>query len=362
MIGKFLRLLHWIFCALWGLFCLWMCLWVMPLSALHGFAGLWAIWPGRSRGALGWLVLAAAPFSVVLVGLPEYAVQANHLHCRARAATGLSLPGDCTAEDIRAGQAAMSQGQAIFSTRERLSIHGFNLLLAAGGALAGFPEVARETLWLSSSAAPLDVVAQGEALRRRQCTAGATPNAALSAPIEGDGAFMMRSAVVRGVVAGLRDAAGGPLPEGQTRPLPQKRLYWYYPGAGGNNSFYSQALRSDTLRVPLALVTKDGFIDGVARGTAEGVALDLRWTASIGYPTDGAFQMAIPTVLPWVSNPIQLRVSETAFCGMQMDGAMNPYPLTYRWTVMADDPRLDAGRNTPQRGPLEAALVWAMGR
>jgi hypothetical protein len=49
-----------------------------------------------------------------------------------------------------------------------------------------------------------------------------------------------------------------------------------------------------------------------------------------------------------------LRVSETIFCGMSADGAMNPFALRYAWTLTPDDPRLSAtGRTESERTPLE---------
>jgi hypothetical protein len=44
---------------------------------------------------------------------------------------------------------------------------------------------------------------------------------------------------------------------------------------------------------------------------------------------------------------------------MQVDGAMNPFVLTHRWTVSEDDPRLWRDRGVSERGLVETA-AWAV--
>jgi hypothetical protein len=57
-------------------------------------------------------------------------------------------------------------------------------------------------------------------------------------------------------------------------------------------------------------------------------------------------------------------VSETVFCGMHADGAMNPYRLTYTWTLAPADPRIGPERDQSERGfgeRIALALVKGLG-
>ncbi|HNC99117.1 MAG TPA: hypothetical protein PKW90_23485, partial [Myxococcota bacterium] len=132
----------------------------------------------------------------------------------------------------------------------------------------------------------------------------------------------MRSEKVRQHIASglpkLRVAPGSTLELGE--------IHW---STGGNNGLdgYAAAFERDSIRVALALEVPDSHLS-LLRLPDGGV--EATWEGTILYPgLDIGFNLVIPTL--W--GPANLRVSETIFCGMQMDGAMNPYLLRYHWQV-----------------------------
>jgi hypothetical protein len=335
-----------------------MFLYAMPWSALHGMLGAWALWPsapgGRAglRAAAATVILGAGVFTVPLVGLPEYATTTNALHCRALGFTGARPSADCEPEEVARGAAVARDGGSLYTARERLGVHGFNLLLAAGGWLVGLDEVAWETAALSVLPNPLPADATTEQ-RRAQCrasySAAATRAASLAEPLTRRSDFPMRSARVRSAVA---DGAArlGPEPGSE---LDLGELHFV--SGSTNVDAYSGALVGDSLRVALALEVGDSRL---ALRRRPDKAIEVTWTGTIHYP-DADIAFAVPLPLPW--GPPVLRVSEAVFCGMHVDGAMNPYPLTYTWTLSPSDPRIGADRDRPERGPFEAALLAVAG-
>ena len=110
----------------------------------------------------------------------------------------------------------------------------------------------------------------------------------------------------------------------------------------------------DSLRVALALEVGDSAVAATRR--ADG-SVDAAWTGTIHYP---GWDVAFAAPLPSLSGPKILRVSEAVFCGMQVDGAMAPYALTFRWTLPAADPRLRAPLSEQaEQGWFEALLGLA---
>jgi hypothetical protein len=120
----------------------------------------------------------------------------------------------------------------------------------------------------------------------------------------------------------------------------------HFAGSGSDNAAYGAALLNDSARVALALEVGDSQLTLERRADGD---VDARWSGVLHYPgTDIAFAAPVP----WIGGEI-LRVSETVFCGMHVDGAMNPFRLTYRWTLREDDPRLHAERERSELGVLE---------
>ncbi|GDX82480.1 hypothetical protein LBMAG42_42910 [Deltaproteobacteria bacterium] len=347
----------------WLAFTAWLFVYGMPLSGIHACLGVWVLWPSKpskpASAARPWArrfaalaILSASVATVPLVGLPEYATTTNRLHCRTLGFTGARAPGDCDAAEVARGKHIAAENGRLFSTRERLGVHGFNLVLATGGYLVGFPEVADETALMSFVADPLPAGAS-VAQRRAQCRAsyGDSPSklAVLGAPRTIHSDFPMRTSRVRGAVA--KGVARLGKAEGSTLDLGEV----HFVSGHTDLDAYSGALLGHSLRVALALEVGDSRL-ALKRGA--NATIDVTWTGTIHYPGDD-IAFAAPLPLPW--SPPMLRVSETVFCGMQIDGAMNPFVLTHTWTLEADDPRIHAEVDESERGLGERLALAVVG-
>ncbi|MGC4118744.1 MAG: hypothetical protein QM765_30130 [Myxococcales bacterium] len=341
-------------CAAWAAFAAWLFVYAMPLSGLLALLGLWALLPfplaptalsPGARRAAGWAVVAVGTAAVPLVGLPEYAATTNALHCRALGFMGVAPSADCDRTEVERGSATARSGGPLFTARERLGVHGFNHLLALGGLVVGLPEVAWETAAMSWSPNPLPDAASAEQ-RRSQCSAShglaSARKASLAPSREAGSDFAMRSPEIRRTLRALLSTNPG---------TPQaSAVHFLRQGYGG-------VVRRDSLRVALALEVGDSALAAIRRNDGR---IEAAWTGTIHYPGgDVAFSVELPTAL----GPRVLRVSEAVFCGMQVDGAMAPYPLTFRWTLAPDDPRLAQPEvDRPDRGWLEALVAMASAR
>jgi hypothetical protein len=313
----------------WAAVVTWMFVYAMPLSGLVGLTGVWALWP--SFGPPAWwrrgLVLGIAamvPLCVGLIGFPEYAATTNELHCRTLGFMGNPAPEDCDPAAVARGVRIAKANGPLFSTRERLGVHGFNHLLAVGGLMVFLPEVAVETAAMSWVANPLPPGAT-LAQRRQQCRVDRGTGGFVAAPVATDSALLMRSAKVRRAIAAalprLGSKAGSKFDMGEI----------HFVHGSNDNEAYGRAFLEDSLRVALALEVGDSRI--VLHRRADG-DVDGVWTGTIQYPdSDTAFGFPWPTVWGWR----RVRVSETVFCGMQAEGAMNPFVLTYNWTFSPSD-------------------------
>jgi hypothetical protein len=356
-------------CAPWALFTAWLFVYGMPLSGLHAAAGLWALWPSvRADDARGqrWAaiaVFAAALVTVPTVGLREYADETQGFHCRTLGFMGTDpavprgwRPGEvCDPGELAVGARIAREGGALFSMRERLAIHGFNHVLASGGVLTGFWEVAALTLHMSWAEDPFgDATRATTAERRLQCRASYPDgkDARLAQPLVWQDDFPMRSPEVRRtLVAGIRAL---PAQAGATREL--GTVHW---SDGGNDDFagYARALKTDAFSVAVTLEVGDSRLSVTRRADGK---VGAAWEGTIHYPgVDVAFVQPLPLQRRF------LRVSETAFCGMSADGAMNPYALRIHWVLDEDDPRLAPENvDTPDRTLFEhvvGATVLALG-
>ena len=341
----------------WAAFTAWLFVYDMPLSGLHALLGVWALWPSRAasgpsaaRVIAAVAIVGAAVVSVPVIGLPEYAATTNRLHCRTLGFTGKPASSDCDPDEVARGARAARQNAPLFTARERLGVHGFNHVLALGGLAAGLPEVAWETAAMSWTPNPLPADAPVD-VRRAQCRASygdaASRRAALGDPEVVASDFPMRSGRVRTAVArGVKRLSAR---EGARRAHGKI----HFAGSGTDNAAYTKALVNDSARVALALEVGDSRLDLARRADGD---VDVTWTGTIHYPgEDIAFAATIPTL--W--GPRVVRVSETVFCGMQIDGAMNPFVLTYRWNVNDDDARLWRDPGVSDRGLVESA-AWAV--
>jgi len=348
------------------LFSLWMFTYSMPFSGLFGLAVLW-VWlkTFRQRKRIGILLILIAPLYIWNVGLVEYGRKTLDLHCRVLGYAAKRHSTSCK----RYARGAYERGRRhrsgpLFGPVERLGVHGFNVILATGGTLAGFPEVAWETLYMSFASEPTKTAmsSQPKRVRLRQCVGGASSQKHSKSVRSGD--FMMDSSTIRKlVVPYVRKARR--LKPGQRKKFAYRPLVVFRGKGSKDNSFYGSLLRSDNFKAPITLVVPDGHISAEGYGTDDGPYLDVRWTGTISYPHNASFVFSLPTVwqLPGIGRltgfrgPFPLMISESIFCGMTMDGAMNPYTQVWTTRVAADDPRLTRkGIKESQRGWMEYLL------
>ena len=345
-------ILGWTLWSSWALFAVWLILYEMPISAGVAFLFLMTSRPWQKikwAKAIGALLLGLV--MVPLAGLPEYIDTTNELHCRTLGFLKKTPSKDCVAEHVQAGRTAAKANAEVFSQRERLAVHGFNLVMALGGYATGFFEVADETLWMSLSADPFKekypdkgILGASYNARVRQCKGSYDGvKSEWATPIERDDDFFLRSAAVRKAVANALPKLGSKV--GAKKKT--KEIHWSY------SDQYWHALTVDSIRVALALEVGDSRVQLKRLSETE---VQATWSGGIHYPgADVAFKWTIPTLF----GPKVLRVSETIFCGMQMDGAMNPYRLSYHTVINMDDSRLNkANVGKSQRGPLHGTLAF----
>jgi hypothetical protein len=282
--------------------------------------------------------------AVPLLGLPEYAATTCALHCRTLGFMGGKRPAVCNVDDFARGVQVAKSGGPLYSLRERLGVHGFNHVMALGGLLVGLPEVARETVWMSWTPDPFPDGATHATTtqRRRQCSStGPKDGVRLGTTRVWRSDFPMRSGRARRALA----AAMPRLPSQAGRSVSAGSLHFI--GRGANNEAYLKTVLEDSVRVGLALEVSDSLLR--LKRTDDGDA-EASWTGTIHYPgTHTAFVLPVPTLF----GP-DVMVSEAVFCGMQIDGAMNPYGLDVRWELEPEDDRLSKeGRMETERGWIE---------
>jgi hypothetical protein len=263
--------------------------WVLTLALVAGAVALFV----RRRTPI---VLGAFAVAVTF-GLAQLAAETKAMSCRVRLSNG--------SDRTCAGHPAPRDGEAVFTTRQRLAVRWANFHMAIGGALVGFPEVARETLELAHRGTEASERArQAEPLvkRRRLCRGGA----ATGDPLVLESDFAMASANVRRIVRRLAKDT----PVGESRSAPHVIRGGY-------------ANPDTTWRVALALLVPGAKI--TVRRTADRV--DVEWRGSIQYPAASAVRVPLLFGGPLV-------LDEAVFCGMQMDGAFVPFEMVWKWSVL----------------------------
>ena len=365
---KFIRVISTV---LWAAFTLWMFVYSMPISALFSTLFLWHLqpfWPTRTRTM--WLLLLLSPLVVWNVGLVEYGRKTIDLHCRVLGYANMKPAGFCwVAPHAHNVGRTHTEGQ-LLSSREQIGVHGFNVLLATGGLLAGLPEVAWETLYMSFAPdpSPMGMDQQTKRQRLAQCKGGGNGTTTHPEAVStGSGSFLLDSSTIRKIVA-PRVAAAKRVQPGKTRQFQSKKVNFKGQGQT-NNEYYGSLMRRDNLRAPITLVVPDGTLHLSATNEGSAPRFDIAWSGTISYPPKGQFMFTIPTVwslppiakLTNMSRPFPVIVSEAMFCGMTMDGAMNPY--VQRWEVSADvsDERFSAtGKTQSAHGWIEHLLGLVM--
>ena len=129
----------------WTLLTLWMLTYSMYVSFVYSLAMLWCFIPSeKKKGWKAWFILGFSPIVIWNVGLMEYGLKTIDLHCRVNGYFGKEKPAFC-AYQPEAYKTDSTTGRSI-STMEHLGVHGFNVMLATGGAVVGLLKW-RETLY-----------------------------------------------------------------------------------------------------------------------------------------------------------------------------------------------------------------------
>jgi hypothetical protein len=189
---------------------------------------------------------------------------------------------------------ARRKDAATLTFRDRLGVYGLNAVMGAGGWLAGFPEVAAETLALAWPGAPA-----------RSWSSD----------------FAMGSPRVRAVVREALSALPA-APNGTEVDLPARRVSW--PSYGHDE---------DSMRVALAL-NSPFWLRGHARRTGATWTIQLAGTAAVAYPRRFLLPLGVlRDGQPW-------GLDEGLFWDLQQAGWLHPYTAEWRWAITSDDPRL----------------------
>ena len=359
---------------LWFLFMLWMLTYEMYISFVYSSAMLWVFLPSAQKDKKkSWKAPAILLFSPIVIwniGLVEYGLKTIDLHCRVLgyfSDTGkVTKPAFCSIRPDAYAQGKRHTDGPLFTTVEHIGVHGFNVLVATGGFVAGLPEVAWETLYMSFAEDPVEsgIVNEPKKIRQKQCMGGKSAQKKSSSRGRGD--WMLTSKTVRQLVAKNVKRASKVSP-GNPKTFSKKTLAFKTEGKHGNsdNGYYGELLRTDNLRVPLTLVVPDGTIHQEAYASSDGPVIDVMWKGTISYPPNAQFKFDIPTIyqLPFLqpytgqTKPFPLLISEGMFCGMTLDGAMNVYTQEWHTTVSVDDERLsDTGKLESEQGWIETVL------
>lgn len=204
-------------------------------------------------------------------------------------------------------------GPSSFSTRDKLGVYGLNVIMALGGFVAGFPEVAQETLSLCL---------QGPSTRTWHSD------------------FAMRSPKVRAKIRQLIEFADNQGSVEQPLTLPTASIAWR-----------SYSMSSDSARVALAL-NSPLVLGGTAHREGAHWRLELVGRARAEYPRR--------SLLPLFSlEGERVELDEGLFWVLQENGWLHPYMAEWRWSILSTDPRLQ-DLQTPVLSVRERVLAWLL--
>ena len=204
-------------------------------------------------------------------------------------------------------------GPNSFSTGDKLGVYGLNVIIGLGGFAAGFPEVAKETIYLTL---------QGPSTRTWHSD------------------FAMRSPKVRAEIRKLIEFAENQGKDEDLVTLPMTRITW---------SQYS--MNSDSARVALALNSPLEVI-GTAHREGTHWRLELVGRARAEYPRRSI-------LLLFSLDGKRVELDEGLFWVLQESGWLHPYIAEWRWSVLSNDPRLQNLR-TPFLSFRERFLAWVL--
>jgi hypothetical protein len=362
--------LRWFLCLPWFLFTVWMFIYSMPLSGIYSLMLLWVLMP-LERQETSWFTILFAPIFIWNVGFIEYGLKTIDLHCRVLGYSGTKSPPTFCSFRPESFQKGRNHTEgALFTKSEQMGVHGFNVLLATGGLMTGLKEVAWETAYMSFVADPSDkgMVNERKSVRLKQCDGG--KSAQKKEISEGRGAFLLDSSTIRKLIA-KNVRTGSKVKDGNPKTFrPQNVVFKASTTSVGNdNSYYGALMKRDNFKAPITLVVPDGKLHMEALHNGTEPIFDVQWKGTISYPPNALFVFPIPTI--WQLSFLQshtnmqsefpLLLSEGIFCGMQIDGAMNPYTQVWKTKVPVSDPRFsDAGKKESVHGPIEFLLDFVL--
>jgi hypothetical protein len=368
-------MLRWLWIVFWIVLTCWMFTYSMYISFGYALLMLWCFLPrDKPKGWKGIVIIGFSPMVIWNVGLVEYGLKTIDLHCRVIGyfstlkSAKIDTPEFCSYQPEAFERGAQTIDGPLLTPMEHIGVHGFNVMLATGGALVGLREVAWETLYLSFAGDPVvsGIVNEPREIRQNQCFGKFSQKTSVS---YGRGDWLFRSSTVRQMVAkNLRKAKK--VTEGKPKKFRSKKLQFTTSGSyTNNNGYYGELAQKENLRVPLALVVPDGFLHQEAVYTDEGPMIDVTWSGTISYPPNSKFEFPLSTVfqLPGLqgitgqTKDFPLLLSEGIFCGMAVDGKMNPYTQEWSTKISTDDPRLSQdGKMVSVQGFLEATLATVL--
>ncbi len=371
------HLLRLILAVPWLLFILWLFSYSMPLSGLCAAAVPWLLIPFlRARRWIPAVLMLLLSLLVVWnVGLIEYGKKSIDLHCRVLGYSGAPSEDFCRHSPGSYEEGKAHQDGPLFSRREQVGVHGFNVILAAGGTAAGLSEVAWETLYMSFAPDPVEggMAWQPKGTRLAQCRGGGRGTRIHEDAVSrGGGSFLLDSSTVRTLVAAKVPAAKR-VAATKRRTFPARKLVFRAPPGmtrrHSDEQYYGGIMRRDNLKAPITLVVPDGRLHLEARGEEAGPVFEIEWRGTISYPANAAFQFPLWTLwynpvvadLTGQSRSFPLIISESAFCGMTLDGAMNPYQQIWATSAPVSDPRFSSeGKKESVHGWIELILGRVM--
>ena len=323
------------------------------------------------REKTAWLTILFAPVFIWNVGLMEYGLKTIDLHCRVLGYSGMKSPPEFCGYQPEAFTKGRNHTEGpLFDKKEQMGVHGFNMILATGGVISGLKEVAWETAYMSFVPDPSDkgMINERKSIRLKQCDGGRSVQKKEIS--EGRGTFLLDSSTIRSLVA-THVRAGSKVKEGTPKKFkPQKVIFKASTKGGGNdNLYYGALMQSDNFKAPITLVVPDGKLHVEAKYDGNEPVFDIQWKGTISYPPNAQFIFPIPTIwqLPQlqpytnVDKEFPLLLSEGIFCGMQIDGVMNPYTQVWKTTAPVSDPRFtDTGKKESVHGPIEYLLNFVL--
>jgi hypothetical protein len=294
-----LRVALGLFCGLVLLVAAWLCVFGMPLSGV--FVSLAALQPILCHRRTV-LVRRARPVLILALTLAACIFWKTPVQELASTLQRLRETKD-------------QRGPTGFSTTDKLGIYGLNIVMGLGGLIAGFPEVAQETLCLT---------VEGPSTRTWHSD------------------FAMRSPKVRAGVRQLAAVAEAHGDDENPLTLPTMHIAW---------SAYSMKL--DSARVALAL-NSPFELGGTAHREGAGWRLELVGRAKAEYPRRSVHHL-------FSLDGKSIELDEGLFWVLQESGWLHPYFAEWRWSVLSKDPRLE-NLETPFLSLGERFLGWILQR